>query len=80
MSHCSHREEALARKGQKHIDWLESNHWRTFYDKKKFFLKQKNVSLMTFQRWNLFLSDKATNALAVSLSKQDSSTTPASSQ
>lgn len=37
MSHCSNREEALARKGQKHIDWLESNHWRTFYDKKRFY-------------------------------------------
>ena len=37
MSHCNSREEALSKKGKEHVEWLESNHWRIFYDKKRFY-------------------------------------------
>ena len=37
MPHFNSREEALAHKGEAHIAWLESNHWDTFYNKKRDF-------------------------------------------
>lgn len=33
MSHCSNREEAIKAKGKSYVEWIESNHWTTYYDK-----------------------------------------------